>query len=54
MKEYKIVRPKLGWKNTQQKLEDELNNYAREGWRVINIVPREGQLTIIFERDKNR
>ncbi|MCK0130797.1 DUF4177 domain-containing protein [Flavobacteriaceae bacterium F08102] len=54
MKEYKVVKPKLGWKNTQQKLEDVLNTYAREGWRVIEILPKEVQLTIIFERNKNR
>lgn len=54
MKEYKIIKPKLGWKNRQEKLEDELNNYAREGWRVVNIIVIETQLTILFERDKNR
>ncbi|WP_299339373.1 DUF4177 domain-containing protein [uncultured Psychroserpens sp.] len=52
MKEYKVVTPKLGFKNRIQKYEDLLNQYAREGWIVKHI----GQTSpmIIFERDKNR
>ncbi|MCF6279064.1 MAG: DUF4177 domain-containing protein [Flavobacteriaceae bacterium] len=53
MKEYKVVAPSLGFRNTVKKLEDVLNNHAREGWVVkeISIVNRH---LIIFERDKNR
>ena len=52
MKEYKIVTPKLGFRNRMQNFEDELNQYAREGWRVINI--NQTWTSVVFERDKNR
>ena len=52
MKEYKVVIPKLGWKNRHQNFEDTLNQYAREGWRVNHIA--QGWTSIVFERDKNR
>ncbi|WP_081988171.1 DUF4177 domain-containing protein [Psychroserpens jangbogonensis] len=55
MKEYKVVKPKLGFRNTVEKLEDLINNHAREGWVVNNILPIEHTISyIIFERDKNR
>ncbi|ARV10442.1 hypothetical protein BTO05_12655 [Winogradskyella sp. PC-19] len=50
MKEYKVIVPKLGMRNRIQKYEDLLNQYAREGWIVKQVV---GTL-IILERDKNR
>lgn len=37
MKEYKIVELKLGLRNRIQNFEDSLNQYAREGWRVLEI-----------------
>lgn len=52
MKEYKVVMPKLGFRNRIQKYEDLLNQYAREGWEVKHVPPN--GMTIIFERDKNR
>jgi hypothetical protein len=52
MKEYKIVTPKLGFRNRMKNFEDELNQYAREGWRVVNI--NQTWTSIVFERDKNR
>ncbi len=52
MKEYKVVSPKLGWKNRNKKYEDLLNQYAREGWVVNTIFQNTGG--ILFERDKNR
>lgn len=52
MKEYKVVIPKLGWKNRTQNYEDFLNQYAREGWVVKHI--GHNSATVIFERDKNR
>ncbi len=52
MKEYKIVTPKLGFRNRIQNLEDELNQYAREGWEVVNI--NQTWTSIVFQRDKNR
>lgn len=55
MKEYKVVTPKLGFRNTVEKLEDLLNNHAREGWIVNSILPHEYTVSyIVFERDKNR
>jgi hypothetical protein len=50
MKEYKVIHPKLGLRNSIQKYEDLLNQYAREGWEVKHIV---GTM-IVLERDKNR
>jgi hypothetical protein len=52
MKEYKIVTPKLGFRNRMQNLENELNQYGREGWKVVNI--NQTWTSIVFERDKNR
>jgi hypothetical protein len=51
MKEYKVVAPKLGFRNWNEKYEEILNQHAREGW-VVNTVMQ--NYTIIFERDKNR
>ena len=52
MKEYKVVKPKLGLHNRYQKMEDLLNQYAREGWTVKHIA--ESWIHIVLERDKNR
>ena len=53
MKEYKVVgQPKLGFRDRNQKYEDFLNQYSREGWTVHTIFQSNG--TILFERDKNR
>ena len=37
---------------TNERLEDTLNEHARNGWRVIHI--GEQNTRIVFERDKNR
>jgi hypothetical protein len=52
MKEYKVVVPKLGLRNRIGKLEDFLNQYAREGWVVQSM--NQTWTAVIFERDKNR
>jgi len=52
MKEYKIIAPKLGFRNRQQNFEDILNQYAREGWQVNHIA--QGWTSVVLERDKNR
>lgn len=55
MKEYKVIKPKLGWSNHSQKLEDLLNQYAREGWQVKTIISNQHMIAhIVLERDKNR
>ncbi|MDG2194378.1 MAG: DUF4177 domain-containing protein [Polaribacter sp.] len=52
MKEYKVVQPKIGLRNRNQKYENVLNQYAREGWVVNTIFQSTGG--VLFERDKNR
>lgn len=52
MKEYRVIQPKLGFRNRFQNFEDILNQHAREGWRVIEI--SQGWTSVVFERDKNR
>jgi hypothetical protein len=52
MKEYKVITPKIGFRSRVKNFEEELNNYAREGW-VVNHVAQ-GWASVILERDKNR
>ena len=52
MKEYKVLHPKLGLRNRYQNFEDLLNQYAREGWQVVDI--SQGWAYVVLERDKNR
>lgn len=52
MKEYKVINWKMGFTGNNQKLEDTLNEYARNGWRAIEIAEQSAR--IVFERDKNR
>lgn len=51
MKEYKVVAPKLGLTKWNEKFENILNQYAREGWQVREIMQN---YSIVFEREKNR
>lgn len=48
MKEYKVVTPKLGFRKTVEKLEDLLNNHAREGWVVIPYYHMNTRYRILF------
>ncbi len=52
MKEYKVVRWKVGLTNNNQRLEDILNEYAQQGWTLKEVIKDYSQ--IIFERNKNR
>ncbi|MFN0730143.1 DUF4177 domain-containing protein [Polaribacter gochangensis] len=52
MKEYTVINWKMGLSKNNERLEDTLNEYARNGWRVIHI--GEQNTRIVFERDKNR
>lgn len=52
MKEYKVVSWKMGMSNNNQRLEDTLNQYAQQGWRVLQVA--ENFQRVILERDKNR
>ncbi len=37
MKEYKIIERQFSWSKGREKFEAEINNYAKQGWSVINI-----------------
>ena len=52
MKEYKVIKPKLGIRNRLEKLQEILNQNAREGW-IVNHVAQSAYF-VILERDKNR
>lgn len=52
MKEYKVVTWKMGLTNNDKRLEDTLNEYARQGWVVRDV--GDTSMRIVFERDKNR
>jgi hypothetical protein len=52
MKEYKVISPRLGILKRQEKLEEILNQYAREGWCVKFI--HQTFTIIVFEINKNR
>ncbi len=53
MKEYKIL--KVGIFKKDVNLEEELNQLAREGWRVSSATHDHGRFVkILLERDKNR
>ncbi|MCD6544583.1 MAG: DUF4177 domain-containing protein [Flavobacteriaceae bacterium] len=54
MKEYKIIERNF-WKDDKV-LEDTINQYAREGWKVTSAIGNQGgRLTkVILERDKYR
>lgn len=52
MKEYKVINWKMGLTGNNQKLEDALNENARNGWEMKHI--GENSSRIVFERDKNR
>ncbi len=56
MKEYKIIRRKFKWSKANEALEDNINNMAREGWKVSSIgYDQTGSpITIVLEREKNR
>ena len=52
MKEYKVISWKMGLTSNNDRLEDTLNENARNGWRVVHIA--ENSARIVLERDKNR
>ncbi|WKB82025.1 DUF4177 domain-containing protein [Cellulophaga omnivescoria] len=56
MKEYKIIRQRTKFRNTDSDFEDELNSLAKQGWVVkSSIVMNSSSLfKVILERDKNR
>ncbi len=42
----------MGLSRNNERLEDTLNEYAKQGWQVVFIY--ENSTTIVLERDKNR
>ncbi|WP_430409654.1 DUF4177 domain-containing protein [Kordia sp.] len=54
MKEYKVLKPSLGWSNRIEKLEDFLNTYAKQGWILHSVNNFETYVQVIMERNKNR
>lgn len=56
MKEYKIIRQKSKFRNSDKDFETELNQLAREGWQVITggIMSSSTFFKVILERNKNR
>lgn len=56
MKEYKIIKQKGKFRNSDKDFETELNQYAREGWQVKTggIMSSSTFFKVILERDKNR
>ena len=55
MKEYKFLKQKISWSNSQKNFEDEINDHAKLGWRVINVYANtNGGVYAVLEKDKNR
>ena len=52
MKEYKVVTWKMGMTKNNERLEETLNQHAREGWILKHM--GEHWSSIVLERDKNR
>tara|TARA_R110002051_G_scaffold157113_1_gene228700 strand:- start:8838 stop:9008 length:171 start_codon:yes stop_codon:yes gene_type:complete len=56
MKEYKIISQKGKlFKNSDAEFEKELNEYARQGWIVVNSIfnPNTYSMKVILERSKS-
>lgn len=52
MKEYKVVTWQIGLLGNDKRLEDTLNEYARQGWRLVQFAEDTNKL--VLERDKSR
>jgi len=53
MFEYKMVTADLHWKDNNKRFEQKLNEYARDGWRVVNVVMH-SNFVAFLERSKAR
>ncbi|WP_158838089.1 DUF4177 domain-containing protein [Polaribacter sp. L3A8] len=54
MKEYKFLKQKVSWSNSQNNFEDAINAHAKQGWRVINVYANtNGRVYALLEKDKN-
>jgi len=55
MKEYKFLKQKMSWSNSQNNFEDEINTHAKQGWSVVNVYCNtNGGVYALLEKDKNR
>lgn len=56
MKEYKIIKQKAKFRNSDSDFESELNQLARDGWQLVTggIMSSSTFFKVILERDKNR
>jgi hypothetical protein len=55
MKEYKFLKQKMSWSNSQNNFEDDINTHAKQGWKVINVYSNtNGGVYALLEKDKNR
>ncbi|HBK70624.1 MAG TPA: hypothetical protein DDZ39_03025 [Flavobacteriaceae bacterium] len=54
MNEYKIIKQKFNWKASSQPFEDDINNFAKQGWHVVNVYNTGSQICALLERNKNR
>ena len=55
MKEYKFLKQKAAWSNSQEKFEDDINAQAKQGWRVVSVYSNaNGGVYAVLEKDKNR
>ncbi len=54
MKEYKVINTKFSFRNGLKKHEDNINNYAKQGWVVISTYVISNIVYFVLERDKNR
>lgn len=56
MKEYKVIEKKFSWTKGKEIFEEEINQYAREGWEIVSAISNgHGDFSkVILERDKNK
>lgn len=52
MTEYKIIKQKAGLFMKDANFESMLNDEARNGWRLVNVVLHQGALKAFMERIK--
>jgi len=54
MREYKIIKQKFSWSASNKAFEENINNFAKQGWHVVNVYNTGAQICALLERDKNR
>ena len=54
MREYKIIKQEFSWTKANQKFEEQINDFARQGWSVVNVYNNGAHICALLEREKNR